>query len=117
MTEDGVRVKFRVKVVGSRDTKKLMKVYGTKFSTLMSHCLSVSLSQLDYEDLPNIRKKLSTCTTISELSEPLTHASPSIKRMILDAGPIFNDAPRDLKAFILLAAGIRSHHLPGVLAA
>lgn len=117
MKDVALRVKFRFRIGPSREARQLMRMYGYKFSTLMSTCMSIPHTNLDYEDLPRMREFVTNKTTVSDLADVIhQYATPALRKMILDVTPIFNEAPRDLKAFILLSSGIRSHHINESLA-
>lgn len=105
------RVKFRF-LISKHGTNLdlLMPVYGTKFSALMNEVLHTKLTQLDYDDLPNLREHVSPHSKITDYTDVLDNVLVEKKRLLLDATPMFNLVPEDLKAFILLAVGVRSSH-------
>lgn len=108
-----VHIRFRFRLGPSIRTHTSMRIYGKKYSALMRAALSTKLSQVDYDDLPKLRTIVDQYSIADLADVLLKHAKPEMRKMLLDCTPIFNGAPRDLKAFLILVSGIRSHHVQG----
>lgn len=106
-------VKYRFSLGPSTKTHQSMRIYGKKWGSLVKRCTSTRHLPADYDDLPHLRK-IAEKVQVADLAPVLLqYAKSEMRMLILDCTPLFNTAPRDLKAFILLAAGIRSHHFQG----
>lgn len=105
-----VNVNFRIFI---RDNRGIFPRYQRKFSCLMKEVSErgSKLSEYDYDDLPLLRKALSNATSIQDIPEIFEVIPPGDVSKLLNASPIFEIAPIDLKAHILMSLGVRSYHI------
>lgn len=95
---------------GTKEQKtKIISLYGKRFYELIREVKNKKYFSLDYVYLPKIRdlvKRFKTLDTlIPSLKENNIPETSLLK--ILEVGPMFNLAPLDLKAYILLGLGLR----------
>lgn len=106
-----VRFRYDLVAFGEQRTR-LLELYRGKFSQLMRTALSVRLNSLDYDDLPVLRALVGRYDKLQDVSSVAYRAMEHGHfKALLDCSPMYNAAPVDLKAFLLLALGVRSHHL------
>jgi hypothetical protein len=106
-----VKVKFRFRIDLPKSNRDMMRNYGTKFTRLLTTLSKVQLTKNDYSDLPKIREYVNDDLTVADLSRIFVEVvAGDLQRMILDIAPVFDNAPTDLKSYIILASGIRSKH-------
>ena len=105
-----VNVNFRIFI---RDSRGIFPRYQRKFSCLMKEVSDRGsrLSEYDYDDLPLLREILSGSTSIQDIPEIFEIIRPEDVSKLLDASPVFEIAPTDLKAHILMSLGVRSYHI------
>jgi hypothetical protein len=107
------RVKFRYDLVAFGEPRaRLLELYRDKFASLMREALATRLTPTDYADLPALRRYVRKYPYLQDVSS-IAFRSVARDRFkpLLDAGPAYNVCPADLKAYLLLAAGLRPHHL------
>jgi hypothetical protein len=106
-------VRFRYDLVAFGEQKtRLLELYRAKFSQLMRSSLSVQLNSLDYDDLPALRALVGKYDKLQDVSSVAYRVMEyGHFKALFDCSPMYNAAPADLKAFLLLALGVRSHHL------
>lgn len=107
-------VQFRMDISAPGEAKsKLLELYNFKLGALMKLAYSATLNAADYEDLPLIRDALVAGGFRGEDLSLIAFdvVSESRARALADAAPIFNFCPVPMKAYILLALGVRSHNL------
>lgn len=106
------RVRFRILIDPSRkstNARKIMVSYRDKFSAFMSSASTTKLTKEDYNDLPLLHELLSNDTTMADIVQAVMSSKKSNELMSI--APVFDIAPMELKAFILLTSGIRSRSL------
>jgi hypothetical protein len=81
-----------------------------KWSTLMKRVLSYRLDNV-YDDLPELRELITKDTKVVDVLKYSDFISTEDLNLLLNAQPLFNIAPVDLKAYILAVFGLRSYHL------
>jgi hypothetical protein len=107
-------VQFRMDIAAPGEAKaKLLELYNGKLGALMRLAYAATLNSRDYDDLPLLRDAL---TDPGVRIEDVGMAVYSVihearARALIDAAPIVNFCPVPMKAFILLALGVRSSHL------
>lgn len=92
------------------DLSKLLYVYRAKWSTLMKVVLK-NRSFHVYDFLPELRKLITNDTKVVDLLNYSQVFDVDEFRLLLDAQPLFNISPVDLKVFILACMGLRPYHL------
>jgi len=74
--------------------------------------MKTRLSAVDYEDLPRLREFTRANRKLSDVLGAVGTALPPGRMAKLSGvAPVFDQAPNDLRAFILLALGVRTFHL------
>lgn len=87
---------------------KLLTLYGKKFFLLVKEIKNKKYFSLDYEYLPQIRRLLYQYKNLEQLVPSLQNSLPEENLLkVLEVGPLFNLAPVNLKAFLLLGLGLR----------
>lgn len=107
------QVKFRMDIVAFGESRtKLLELYKEKLGTLMREALDARLNSLDYEDLPALREAIRKNGKLQDISSVVFKQVGDVKfKVLLDAAPIFNVCPIEMRAFVLLALGVRSAHM------
>jgi hypothetical protein len=106
-----VRFRYDVVAFGEQRTR-LLELYRAKFVQLMRAALSVRLNSLDYDDLPALRALVGKYDKFQDVSTVAYRAmSQRHFKVLFDCSPMYNACPPDMKAFLLLTLGVRSHHL------
>jgi hypothetical protein len=86
--------------------------YLSKFNSFLSEVMKVKLTPTDYEDLPKIREFTGTTIKLKAMLDTIQpHLGQEKTLKLMEVLPFFDNSPNDLKAFILLALGIRSTNL------
>lgn len=105
-----IKVRFILEIpFKDKETKtKYLTHYGEKFFSLVKEAKSKKYLALDYGYLPGLRKLLNQTKSVEQLI-PHLESSLSKENMfkLLEVSPMFNLAPIDLKAYILLSLGLR----------
>lgn len=88
---------------------KIITLYGKKFYELIREVKSKKYFPLDYDYLPRIRGLVSRFKSLDSMIPSLkaNNLPESSLLKVLEVGPMFNLAPLDLKAYILLGLGLR----------
>ena len=115
LTQDQLlyRVQFRFILDNTKSSvaSKLFYVYVKKWSALMKYVLSNRTFEM-YEDLSLLRKVISKDIKVVDVIEKYNnHLSEKGSNLLIEAQPLFNLAPVDLKAFILSVMGLKSYHV------
>lgn len=90
--------------------RNVMRNYSDRFSSTMSRCLNTKMNPKMYEELAYIRDKvLDEDATVINLLECLIDKIPNENiRYLIDTAPVFDLAPNNLKAYILVCLGVTS---------
>ena len=113
------KIKFRISI-GESDSQKnanFLKYYMPKWSQFMGKVMSRKLSSLPTEktasvkELPFLRPLITKDVKTVDLIELLNRKDPDLARLLLEVSPLFDAAPRDLKAHILAVFGVNGSEL------
>ena len=107
------RVQFRFILDNQKSplASKLFYVYKEKWSTLMKYVLSNRTFEL-YSDLHHLRKLITKETKVLDIVDNYSDfLNKEGLSLLIEAQPLFNISPIDLKAFILEVIGLRSYHI------
>jgi len=105
------RVKFIMELnYGSKAQKdRLGPVYGDRFVSLLKEAKGKRYAAIDYAALPGLRDLVREFPTLDLLLPHLQGKVPQDKIVgLLEVAPLFNMAPPDLKAYVLMGAGSRA---------
>lgn len=107
------RIQFRFILDNPKSpmTSKLFHVYVKKWSILMKYILSNRTFEL-YSDLHILRKLLHKDIKVTDIIEKYSaYLNKEGLNFLIEAQPLFNISPIDLKAFVLAVIGLRSYHI------
>lgn len=105
------RVRFRFIIGNTKSSRmsKLFFVYCNKWSALMVK-VQANKDITVYEYLPALRKLITKDTKVSDIIQYVEHFNSEELNMLMNAQPLFNIAPLDLKCYILAVLGLRPFH-------
>jgi len=105
------RVKFTIELnfASQVQRKRLLSMYGSRFSALIGEAKRKKYFSVDHEYLPGIRQLLSGVRNVEELIPVLRpELSEDAILRLTEVAPLFNVAPVALQSFILLGLGFRN---------
>ena len=106
------KVRFILELNFSSRTQKdrYLSLYGEKFFNLIKEAKSKRYFASDYDNLEPIRQLLRQHGKVADLIPALTgQISEANLIKLTDVSPVFNVAPRDLQAYLLMSLGLRIH--------
>jgi hypothetical protein len=117
------KIKFRISIGddNSQKNSNFLKYYMPKWSNFMGRVMSRKLNSVPTEktssvkELPYLRNFITKKTKTVDLIELLTKKDPEMARLLLEVSPLFDAAPRDLKAHILATFGVTRDDLKDLL--
>lgn len=107
------RIQFRFILDNPRSpvTSKLFHVYVKKWSSLMKYILTNRTYEM-YEDLHILRKVLDRNIKVVDIIDKYgQYLNKEGLNYLIEAQPLFNISPLDLKAFVLAVIGLKSYHI------
>lgn len=119
MQKRNYKVKFRISIGDDHNQKNsnFLKYYMPKWSQFMAIITSRKLSSVptdltaSVKELPFLRPLLTKEVKLVDLIELLNKKNNSLSRLLLEVAPLFDAAPRDLKAHILAVFGVTNQEL------
>lgn len=119
MQKRNYKIKFRITIGEDQSQKNtnFMKYYMPKWSDFMAVVMSRKLNSMptdntaSVKELPFLRPLITKDVQTVDLIELLTKKDNKLARMLLDVSPLFDKAPRDLKAHILAVFGVTHSEL------
>jgi hypothetical protein len=107
---DTARVKFIIEInYASREQKdKLSPLYAARFTELVREAKGRKYLAMDYATLPALRVLVRSLPTLDLLVPRVQDRMPEENLVrLLSVAPLFNMAPADLKAYVLMSLGLR----------
>ena len=123
MNKRKYKVKFRI-TIGDQNSQKdanFLKYYMPKWSKFMGIIMSRKLTSVptsntsSVKELPFLRPLISKEVKTVNIIKFLTEKDSNLARLLLEVAPLFDAAPRDLKAHILASFGVDHKELKEVL--
>ena len=119
MQKRNYKIKFRISIGEDYNQKNtnFLKYYMPKWSQFMGIVMSRKLNSVptdktaSVKELPFLRPLISKNTKTVDLIELLNKKDTELSRMLLEVSPLFDAAPRDLKAHILAVFGVTHEEL------
>lgn len=119
MQKRNYKIKFRISIGDGHDQKNVnfLKYYMPKWSQFMAIIISRKLNSIptdgtaSVKELPALRSLLNKNIKIVDLIDLLNKKDQKLSRLLLEVAPLFDAAPKDLKAHILAVFGIHASEL------
>lgn len=123
MNKRKYKVKFRITIgdENSHQDANFLKYYMPKWSKFMGKIMSRKLTSVptnntsSVKELPFLRPLITKEVKTVNIIKFLTEKDSNLARLLLEVAPLFDAAPRDLKAHILAGFGVTHTELKEVL--
>ena len=93
-------VKFRFKFQQDR-SYSLIKLYGCEWSSLLSSCFATKKTRQVYEDVVDAHETLDKDFMYKDVADKIKAKNPEGNELLSTCHLLFNDAPYDLRSFIV----------------
>lgn len=105
-----VKIHFRTRIGNYKgnpeETSRLLNYYLKSWNIFMTKFSKIDKTRPKYLEMPLLRREVPNAIELSDIL-PLFHKKcPEIYKYLVDVGPMFNNAPHDLKVFIMAICGI-----------